>query len=299
MKQINQTACLCFLPPFISHLPPASRVNSFGIRGAKKTGLASIRVGFPSESGETWAGVSCCAAKHQFPSYLCYTSANHLTQRLVQAAGASNTLPLPLHLPVLVSISGELRSCFMDGIHGGRSFLITAALHVLLGTDCTARHPRPSAKPSLFWAVRNPVLLKSAGRCRLVIQLTQWCTATSVTVFCFAFFSFIFLFRFLQQVEGGDACLFLFEKKKNKQTREQLWDKFSLGGFVLAKFYTAYISEQTPGALDCLLTSAWANFLLFWIGLYCLFCVILLKTNMSVCSRHIFFNKLWSEGSNW
>lgn len=219
MKQINQTACLCFLPPFISHLPPASRVNSFGIRGAKKTRLASIRVGFPSESGETWAGVSCCAAKHQFPSYLCYTSANHLTQRSVQAAGASNTLPLPLHLPVLVSISGELKSCFMDGIHGGRCFLITAALHVLLGTDCTARHPRPSAKPSLFWAVRNPVLLKSAGRCRLVIQLTQWRTATSVTVFFLFFFPPSFSYSASYNKSVGDACLFLFAKK---QTREQL-----------------------------------------------------------------------------
>lgn len=29
----------------------------------------------------------------------------------------------------------------MDGIHGGRGFLITADLHVLLGTDCTARRP--------------------------------------------------------------------------------------------------------------------------------------------------------------
>lgn len=233
MKQINQTACLCFLPPFISHLPPASRVNSFGVRGAKKTRLASIRVGFPSQSGETWAGVSCCAAKHQFPSYLCYTSANHLTQRSVRAAGASNTLPLPLHLPVLVSISGELRSFFTDGIHGGRCFLITAALHVLLGTDCTARHPRPSAKPSLFWAVRNPVLLKSAGRCRLVIQLTQWRTATSVTVFFFlAFFPPHFLIPLPTTSRGGVRMSFLICKKTDKRTavREVLF-----GGFVLAK----------------------------------------------------------------
>lgn len=113
--------------------------------------FASIRVGFPSENRERWAGGSCCAAEAQFPSYLCYTSANHLTQRSVQPAGASNTSPLPPHLPVLASISGELKSCFMDGIHGGRCSLITAALHVLLGTDCTARHPPTQHQTIPIW----------------------------------------------------------------------------------------------------------------------------------------------------
>lgn len=187
--------------------------------------------GFLQRAGETWAGVSYCAAKHQFPSYLCYTSANHLTQRSVQAAGASNTLPLPLHLPVLVSISGELRSCFMDGIHGGRCFLITAALHVLLGTDCTARHPRPSAKPGLFWAVRNPVSLKSAGRCRLVIQLTQWCTATSVTVFFLLFFP-SFSYSASYDKSRGVRMSFLICKITDKRTAVR---KVLFGGFVLAK----------------------------------------------------------------
>lgn len=67
--------------------------------------------------------------------------ANHLTQRWVRAARVPNTTPLLLLLPALASISGELKSCFMDGIHGGCGFLITADLHVLLGTDCTARLP--------------------------------------------------------------------------------------------------------------------------------------------------------------
>lgn len=43
--------------------------------------------------------------------------------------------------------------------------------------------PQPSTKPSLFGAVWNTVSLKSAGRCRLVIQLIQWRQATSVTNF--------------------------------------------------------------------------------------------------------------------
>lgn len=66
--------------------------------------------------------------------------------------------------------------------------------------------PHPSTKPSLFGAVWNTVLLKSAGRCRLVIQLTQWCRATSVTVI-FVFLFFFFLSCCLQQVEGDVSFL--------------------------------------------------------------------------------------------
>lgn len=39
----------------------------------------------------------------------------------------------------------------MDGIHGGRCSLITAALHVLLGTDCEARDPPTQRHPVPIW----------------------------------------------------------------------------------------------------------------------------------------------------
>lgn len=57
----------------------------------------------------------------------------------------------PSALPALASISGELKSCFTDAIHGGRCSLITAALHVLLRTDCKARHPPAQHHPSPIW----------------------------------------------------------------------------------------------------------------------------------------------------
>jgi len=58
----------------------------------------------------------------------------------------------PSAFPTLASISEELKSCFMDRIHGGRFSLITAALHVLLGPDCKARHPPTQhPPPSSVW----------------------------------------------------------------------------------------------------------------------------------------------------
>lgn len=39
----------------------------------------------------------------------------------------------------------------MDRIHGGCGFLITADLHVLLGTDCTARHPPTWCQSIPIW----------------------------------------------------------------------------------------------------------------------------------------------------
>lgn len=139
MKRINQTTHFCPLPP-PTGLPPAEKTAAVEVE-LKRQSLPPFRSGFLQRSRERWAGVSCCAAKAQFPTCLCYTSANHPTQQSVQPAGASKTSPLTLHLLVLASISGELKSCSMDEIHGGHCSLITAPLHVLLGTDCTARHP--------------------------------------------------------------------------------------------------------------------------------------------------------------
>ena len=136
----------------------------------------------------------------------------------------------PSALPVLASISGELKSCFTDGIHGGRRSLITAALRVLLGTDCEARHlTTPSATPALFGGVWNAVLLKSAGRCRLVIQLIQWSRATSVTGI---FFFFIFLFCCQQQVQGEMSLFFL------QQHRCEM-------SFVLLQFLLLFFTKLT------------------------------------------------------
>lgn len=100
--------------------------------------FAAIWVEAPLVGGCVWL----CWRGSVFRS-LYYTSANHRTQWSARPAGASNNSSLPLHLPLLASISEELQSCFSGGIHGGCCFLITAAHHVLLGTDCAARH-RPS-----------------------------------------------------------------------------------------------------------------------------------------------------------
>ena len=160
--------------------------------------MLPFEVGFPSESGGVRAGEAgrggqvCLAvpARFSFP-------ATFATPRLIMALGGRSArqeprmhLVPPYALPTLASISGELKSCFTDAIHGGRCSLITAALHVLLGTDCKARHPPTPhpPHPAPFGGVWNSALLKSAGRCRLVIQLVQWRRATSVTVIFFLIF---------------------------------------------------------------------------------------------------------------
>lgn len=179
--------------------------------------FGSIRVGFPSENREMWAGGSCCAAEAQFPSYLCYTSANHLTQWSVLLAGAPNTLPLPPLLPVLASISGELKSCFMDGIHGGRCSLITAALHVLLGTDCTARHSPPQHQTIPIWGCLEYSVVKISRQ----MQISHSADTMVQSYKCHCNFSFSFFFY----PAAYEMCLFWF--RTQQQTTEQLWGKFS------------------------------------------------------------------------
>lgn len=174
----------------------------------------SIRVGFPSESRERWAGGSCCAAEAQFPSYLCYTSANHLTQWLVLLAGAPNTLPLLPLLPVLASISGELKSCFMDGIHGGRCSLITAALHVLLGTDCTARHPPPQHQTIPIWGCLEYSVVKISRQ----MQISHSADTMVQNYKCHC--NFFFFFYPAAYNKSREMCLFLFGTQR--QTTEQL-----------------------------------------------------------------------------
>lgn len=97
---------------------------------------------------------------------------------------ALNASLLPTHLPVLVSINGELRSRLMEGIHVGRRFLINARFTVCCW-ELIARQgvPNPAPNQPYFRPCAIQFLLKSAGRHRLVIQLTQWCTSTSVIFF--------------------------------------------------------------------------------------------------------------------
>lgn len=98
--------------------------------------------------------------------------------------------------------------------------------------------PHPSTKPSLFGAVWNTVLLKSAGRCRLVIQLTQWRRTTSVTAIFFFFYPAAYN-------KSREMCLFSFGTQQ--QTTEQLWGKFSSEALFLFKLYVAWKSKQTLG----------------------------------------------------
>lgn len=125
-------------------------------KGIPAEKFAPLQVVFPSHSfgsqskeaercGQMLSG---CAGEVQFSRYFCNTSANHLTQWSVRTAGDANASPFPSAFPTLALISEELKFFFMDGIHGGHIFLITTALHVLLGTDCKARHPPSQQQPS-------------------------------------------------------------------------------------------------------------------------------------------------------
>lgn len=70
------------------------------------------------------------------------------------------------------------------GIHGGRRFLINARF-AACRWELIARRgvPNPAPNQPYFGRCAIQFLLKSAGGCRLVIQLTQWCTSTSVMFF--------------------------------------------------------------------------------------------------------------------
>ncbi len=112
--------------------------------------------------------------------------------------------------------------------------------------------PLPSATASLFGGVWNTVLLKSAGRCRLVIQLIQWRGATSVTVIFFNFPSCC-----LQRVKG-EKSLFLFLMQK--QSTAQLWRKFCF----CHRLYKGWKKQLTDiWTVEFLSTVIWANYFCF------------------------------------
>lgn len=150
--------------------------------------------------------MSGCAGEVWFHCYLCCTSANHLTQWLVQPAGDSNTSALP----GLASISGELKSCFMDRIHGGHCSLITAALHVLLGTDCKARQHPTQHPPSPIWGCLEYCFVEISRQMQIsysantMVQIYKChcnfftflpcCLQQVHGVFLFSFFSFFLVF---------------------------------------------------------------------------------------------------------
>lgn len=93
---------------------------------------------------------------------------------------------------MLASISGELKSCFTDGIHGGRCSLITAALHVLLGTDCKARHPPTHHHPTSIWGCLEYSVVKISRQ--MQISHSANTIAQSYKCHChFFFFHFLIL----------------------------------------------------------------------------------------------------------
>lgn len=123
---------------------------------------------------------------------------------MVGPPGRSFKYPVPPStLPVLASISGELKSYFMDGIHGGRCFLITTALHVLLGTDCKARHPPTQHHPSPIWGCLEYSVVEISRQ----MQISYLADTMVQSYKCHCNF-FIFLSCCLQQVQGEKSLFF-------------------------------------------------------------------------------------------
>lgn len=94
----------------------------------------------------------------------------------------------------------------MDGIHGGRCSLITAALHVLLGTDCTARHPPPQHQTIPIWGCLEYSVVKISRQ----MQISHSADTMVQSYKCHCNFCFSFLFFLsccLQQVEGDVSFL--------------------------------------------------------------------------------------------
>lgn len=152
MKQINQSACSSS-SSLLSHQQRKQLPLKWSLKTWK---FASIRgrVSFGERrgvSGEAGRGGQVCLAVPARFSFLVTFATPRL---IIELSGRSARqepriyLVPPYALPALASISGELKSCFTDAIHGGRCSLITAALHVLLGTDCKARHP-PTPHPPI------------------------------------------------------------------------------------------------------------------------------------------------------
>lgn len=137
------------------------------------------------------------------------------------------------------------------GIHGGRRFLINARF-AACHWELIARRGVPNPAPNQPYFGRRAIqfLLKSAGGCRLVIQLTQWCTSTSVMFFLLS--PPPFSFCCLQPRRGEERTSSVANYLWKQTRREQLEEKFCLGTLLLLKFDAASENEPTVRGLDFL-----------------------------------------------
>lgn len=104
---------------------------------------------------------------------------------------------------------------------------------------------------------------KSAGRCRLHIQLIQWSRPTCVTVI----FVFISLSCCLKRVEGhASLLLFAKQRQQNSCVRSFRWKRsFAQNGEVnrlletLICFPHVYLSSEVPAVLSTLCEGIWSR----------------------------------------
>lgn len=113
--------------------------------------------------------------------------------------------------------------------------------------------PQPSTTPSVFGGVWKKVLLKSAGRCRLVIQLIQWRRATSVTVFFFFHFLILLPTRSQQRQES-------FLVTNAETVNSTAVGKLLFGDLVFVTV-CARLAKKKKKKQNFLSTSTWANWL--------------------------------------
>lgn len=121
------------------------------------------------------------------------------------------------------------------GIHGGRRFLINARFAACCW-ELIARRGVPNPAPNQPYFGRRAIqfLLKSAGGRRLVIQLTQWCTSTSVMFFLLSPppFSFCCLQPRRGEERTSSVANYLWKQTKRTAGREVLF-----GDFVVAEVW--------------------------------------------------------------
>lgn len=115
----------------------------------------------------------------------------------------------PSALPPSASISGELKFCFTDAIHGGHCSLITA-LRVLPGTDCKASHPATQHHLGPMWRCQGCSFVETSRQ--MQISYSAGTIAQSYKCCCHLFLFFylsILSSRCLQQVKRERSPFFV------------------------------------------------------------------------------------------